>query len=431
MNYNEFIKILECEMVESVGCTDPSSIAYVAATAKQYVPESDFRIEAYITPNLIKNVSAVVIPGTKDLYGAKNAAALGAICGDPKLELAGLTDVTDNQILQAKKIVNEGKVHLNVADSVERLYIKIVLSSAKHVAEVELKKEYNNIFSIKVDGKWILKNESSDTNEKDFSYDFNVLSLKNILDFTENVPIKNLYHVKRAIELNVKIAEDGLQNPYGIESGRCIKKTFSNRKSKNNISKCSSMWVAAGIDARMGGSPLPAMSNAGSGNEGIACTNSIYGASLMLGSSEEKMIRATTLSSLVAIYIKKQIGNLATICSGIIAGVGFGCGLVYLYGGGVHEMINVIKNMFGNLTAIICDGAKASCALKLASCTEAAVLAANLAMDNIALPANNGMVGHGEYDSIRYFVRCAGEGLAAMDHVVIDIILNKENDENS
>ena len=301
--------------------------------------------------------------------------------------------------------------------------MEITVTTEHDTVTAVLKDGYTNVTNIIVNGNDIMADQECSDGCSEPSYD--ILSLDSIIEFADNADMKQLELIANGLKMNEELACAGLEESYGAQLGRVIRDRMAGENIKDNVAYNAMMWTAAGVDARMAGCSLPAMSNTGSGNQGIVCTMPVFGASKAIGASWENTVRSAAVSCLTAIYIKYRIGALSTVCGCAVAGTGSSCGIVYLYGGRKKEMIDVLKNMFGNVAGIICDGAKASCSLKAATCINAACIAAELAMNGFGLEATNGIVGKGEEDSIDYFVRTSREGLSAMDHVIIDIIMNK------
>lgn len=421
MMYEEFDKILNYEMMPALGCTDPIGIAYCAATARKHAKGEIQKIDAIFSGKLVKNAIAVVIPGSGGLCGVSIATALGVTCGDADKKLEVLQGITKAQVEDAVELEKSGKLNVSIADNGIALYMEIRLVTDQSNVTVVLQDGYTNIVKIVVNGDVIL---SADDDAGDDGYRYDLLNLDSIIDFAENAPLDNMKIIQDGLKMNEALAEAGLSRDFGANAGQRIRDRMA-KNCADNLSYSAMMWSAAGVDARMSGCELPAMSNTGSGNQGIVCTMPVYGAAKALGSSWEETVRATALSCLISIYIKHRIGALSTVCGCVVAGTGSSCGIAYLQGGRKAELLDAIKNMFGNLAGMICDGAKASCALKTATCINAACMSADLALDGFGLESTNGIVGKGEEDTIDYFVRTSKQGLASMDEVIIDILLNK------
>lgn len=423
MEYGEFVRILEHEMMPALGCTDPIGIAFCAATARKYAKGSIVKVEAAFSGKLIKNATAVIIPGSGGRCGVSIATALGVVCGDADRKLEVLEGITPQQVMEAVRLEESGNLTVTTAETDIALYMEITVTTEHDTVTAVLKDGYTNVTNIIVNGNDVMADEDLADEEPALRYD--LLELDSIIDFADNTNMEQLELIARGLEMNEELARAGLEESYGAQLGRVIRDRMAGESIKDDVTYNAMMWTAAGVDARMAGCPLPAMSNTGSGNQGIVCTMPVLGAARALGSPWETTVRAAAVSCLASIYIKYRIGALSTVCGCSVAGTGSACGIIYLYGGRKKKMTDVLKNMFGNVAGIICDGAKASCSLKAATCINAACIAAELAMNGFGLEATNGIVGQGEKDSIDYFVRTSGEGLSAMDQVIIDIIMNK------
>lgn len=421
----KILHLMESGMAPALGCTDPAGIALCAAAARKGIKGEIVKVEAVFSLNLLKNVAAVNIPKTDNLCGARIAAALGIVGGNADKGLEVLEDVTSEHIRAACELEQSGKLTVKVSDDPDKLHMNIKITTDEGVGEATIRGGYANIVSVKVNG--CEQMEQEETVEAVAAVDedtFELLSLDTILDFIETVPLDWLGRVKEGIEMNKALAMEGLKGYNGCEVAGMLKEKMP-EDGKASLLETTALWTAAGVDARMSGCPLPAMSNSGSGNQGIVCTLPVYGASLALGTDEETVIRAATLSCLISAHIKHKVGLMTSTCGECIAAIGAGCAITYMRGGRRKELVAVLKNMAGNIAGMICDGAKQSCTLKMATCVYAAVLASDLAMRGFALKETNGIVGADEGDTIDNFVKVSTEGLANMDNVIMDIIMNK------
>lgn len=431
MNRKMFIDILEKEMVPALGCTDPVGVAYATACAKKYVEGEMLSIIGEISVNIIKNASAVCIPKTGGKCGVSLALALGAIGGNSEKGLEVLSDITGEDVENAEKLINRGIAQVNVSENEKKLYMRVVLQTDQDEAIIVTEDSYTNITSIKVNGKPILFDESKEAHsenndDRKTEIFYGNLSLESILKFAETVPIDQLEIIQTAVKMNMAVAEEGLANDYGVSVGRSIQSFIETGKMDKGIVSYAMMWTAAATDARMAGCDIPVMSNTGSGNQGLASTIPVISIAKKMGIPYEKMVRAVTISSLVTIYIKNKLGELSAVCGAAIAGAGTSCGVVYLLDGTADNMLAAIQNIFGDVAGMICDGAKAGCSLKVATCTNTGVLAALLAMENRNIKGTDGIVGYGETQTIDNFIKISTEGMDKMDNTILEIILNKE-----
>lgn len=430
--YNEFAKIIEHEMVPALGCTDPIGIAFTASSAVKAATGGEGKLSAddivsvtgYYSNNLIKNVSAVKIPGTNGLCGASIATALGVIAGNSNKKLEALKGITEEQVAHAVSLDASGKIKIERAKTDKKLYMKVEVKILNKIASVTVEEQYTNVTSVEVNGEELPGASGGDVDDR-AGYRYDLLSLDNIIDFADNADLSQMAHIKEAIAMNKKLASVALDDDCGLQVGKYFRDNMGDMKCNATYEACK--WTTAGVDARMEGCELPAMSNTDSGNQGIASTMIVMGAGKALGKSEEEILRAVALSCLTAIYIKSRLGALSTVCGAVIASTGSSCGLAYLQGGGKPEIVAAMKNMSATLAGMICDGAKATCALKVAACANAACLAAGLALQGLSPDYNNGIVGSGEEDTIDYFIRTSNDGLEMMDAVILDIIMEKAN----
>lgn len=425
MDKDKIIGVLEEELIPALGCTDPIAIAYAAALAKKYSKGEIEEVNCILSTNIIKNASAVCIPGTSGRYGVALAAALGAIAGNADLGLQSLKEINESDVNNALELIDKELIHINAADNGKALYIKIELKTDMEEAVVVIEDSYMNVVYISVDDEvHINKTVSKSTIKKqtEVSTDF---SLKKILDFANTVPLEDLGIIEEAINLNLKVAEEGISDDYGLSVGKTIKKSIEAGHLCEDLSSVSMMWTASAVDSRMAGCELPAMSNTGSGNQGIAATVPVAAVGKKLNKDREAIIRAVTISNLVTIYIKSKLDLLTSVCGATIAATGASCGVVYLLGGGEKQMEYALHNTLGNVAGMLCDGAKASCSLKIATCTNAGVQAALLALNNISIKESDGIIGKNEKDTINNFVDIVHKGMMMADDVILDIIMKK------
>jgi L-cysteine desulfidase len=425
MNHEYIIELLEKEMVPALGCTDPAGIAFAAAFARSHGSGEVKRISCSLSANIIKNAAAVCIPRTNGRCGVGLAIALGAFGGDPKLGLEIFSGITEDQIQIAESFIASGQLHLQVADSEKKLYIKLEMETEKDLAEVVIQDRYTNIISLRVNGKEKIVAGSPFSEEAD-ERSYPELSLSTILAFAETVPLEKLTIIEKAAEMNMIIAEEGMAGDYGISVGRNIRESVGQGVLAEDYSTTAMMWVAAATDARMAGCDIPVVSNTGSGNQGLASTIPVISIARKMGADYEQMIRALAISSLVTIYIKNRLGFLSAVCGAVIAGTGTACGAAYLLGGREAELLSAMKSVLGNAAGMVCDGAKAGCSMKVATCTQAGVLAALLAVKGYGIQGTDGVVDEEEEKTIDNFIQIATVGMEGMDRVLLDIILKKQ-----
>lgn len=425
MNHDAILQILEKEMVPALGCTDPAGIAYAAALARKYANGDIRKISSFLSANIIKNAAAVCIPRTDGRCGVALAIALGAFGGDPDKGLEVFSDITEGQIQAAESFVAAGRLQLQVSDLDKKLYIRLEVETDEDLVEVIIEDSYTNIVSLKVNGDIRISLEKTNL-EKEELLPYESLSLRSILEFAETVPLEKLNVIRQAAEMNMVIAEEGMKEEYGIALGPNMRESIRQGILSGDYGNTAMMWVAAATDARMAGCDIPVVSNTGSGNQGLASTIPVISIARKMGVSDEKMIRALAISSLVTIYIKSRLGFLSAVCGAVIAGAGTACGVGYLLGGREKELLSALKSVLGDVTGMVCDGAKAGCSMKVATSTQAGVLAALLAVKGFGITGTDGVVDDEEERTIDNFIRVATVGMEGMDRVLLDIILKKE-----
>lgn len=426
MDFNGILRIIDKEMVPALGCTDPAGVAYAAAYSKKYGKGKILSIEAELSANVIKNAFAVAIPNTNGRCGITLALALGATVGKEEKKLEVFSDITEEGIKEADRLIASKKVHVSAADNDKKLFIRVSLQTEEAQVEVVIEDTYTNVTSLSINGKehlLLLEPLKSNGNEEELPYYY--LSLKSILDFSVRVPIDKLERIQQAVDLNMDIAKKGMEGGYGISVGRNIQNAVRRGTMCEDYSTIAMMWTAAATDARMAGLSYPVISNTGSGNQGLASTIPIIAIAEKREESYEKLIRAVTISSLVTILIKHKLGVLSAVCGATIASTGVACGLVYLMGGSEKDMLTAMKSVVGNVVGMVCDGAKAGCSMKVATCTQAAVLAALMAIEGFGIQGTDGIVDDSEEKTIDNLIKLATSGMEKVDQVLLDIILEK------
>ena len=411
--------LLKDQLKPATGCTEPIAIAYAASLAKKELAgEAVTKIDVSASVNIIKNTMGVTIPGT-ELIGIDIAAALGIqVQPDKKFEL--LKDLTGQDIKKAVAMVKEKKVNFEISSSSKKLYIEVRIETETSYSKVVIEDEHDIITLIETDGQIKYKAEDHNAGHK---FDLSEINLKEIWNFAQEADTDQLDIVKRSITMNRILAEDGLKKHYGMDVGKSM---YQPDIENMNFSTYPVALAAAGSDARMSGSKHSAMSNSGSGNQGITATLPVIAFFETSGDKNvEKLVRAVTLSHLVSIYIKSKVGRLTPICGANIAGMGASAGISYLQGGKLKEYYASIQNMIGNVSGMICDGAKPGCAMKVATSVSAALMASNLAMKGISIGSFEGIVSDHVEKSIDNFSRVAVEGFSEADKTILDIMIRR------
>lgn len=430
MDKQKVIDILNSEMELATGCTEPAAIAFTAASAARHLGgEQAESIHVLASGNMIKNAMAAGIPGT-NYTGMEYAAGIGAMGGDPDKKLQVITGVDLSVYANAQKLVESGKVKVEVAKTTEKLYVDVSLHGATHTARAVISGGHTSLVLVQEDGKTVLENKGEGTQAGGVNPEEirSTLSVEKIFEFIESIDPKNdpLDIIRQSISVNTAISEEGLKNDYGLKIGKTVRKEMEKGFIGNNmVSNVVSVTTAA-ADARMAGAPFAVVSNSGSGNQGITTTMPVVAAAKWLKSGEDRMIRAVTLSNLIAIYIKSKFGRLSAMCGATVAGTGAACGVTYLLGGGLKQISYAIQNMIGNVTGMLCDGAKADCALKINTCTNAAMQSAFMAMQGLRVQKTDGIVEDDVEKSIDNFTALGNKGSVAMDSLVLHMMLHKD-----
>jgi len=421
----QFIDILNHEMVKTVGCTEPTAIVIAAAQAKKYINGDVVHINVKASRNILKNAFSVKIPGTCSC-GINLAAALGTMGLDPEKNLEILSDLKDEDIEKAKNMVDSGLVSVELAESQKKIYVEVGIETEESYSRAVIEDFHDNVVLIEIDGaKKKLKTNPKALHEDVLKMD-NV-NLDSIIEFINCVDTAKLDMIKNCIAMNVNIGFEGLKNNYGLKVGKSIKSNIEGNVLANDYSSHAIALTAAGSDARMAGCNLPVMSNSGSGNQGISATIPVVAFAENITSNEETVLRAVTLSNLVTIYIKSILGRLSPLCGATISSIGACCGIVFLMGGTSDDIKSSIQNSMGNITGIICDGAKSGCALKVATCTSAAFQSAICIMDGNYLSSTDGIIEDNPEDTIKNFAKIGNQGMFDTDKIVLDVMMKKAN----
>lgn len=428
---SELIELLHKEVKPALGCTEPIAVALAAAkateTLKTEVPVlSEYELDVEVSGNILKNGMGVGIPGT-GMVGLYIASALGAVCGESEYGLEVLKDLTDKDVETAKGLVDAGKVRIKVADSPKILYVKVTVSSAGHKAWTVIEDDHDRIVETGLDSSSISdlrKGGDGETAPVKCTLDYN-LTVKEIYSFAQSAAFEDIKFILADRDLNLALAREGLSGDYGLNVGKAIRENQQEVFGDDFISFAMGMTAAAS-DARMAGCKLPAMSNSGSGNQGITVSMPVIAYALKYDVDDEKLARALIMSNLVAIHIKGYLGKLSALCGCVIASTGSSCGIVYLRGGSYEQVCSAIKNMIGNITGMVCDGAKVGCAMKVASGVACAVQSCVLALRGTCIKETDGIIDKDIEKTIRNLGRIGSAGMQSTDHLIQQIMLCKE-----
>lgn len=419
------IALIQREVVPAVGCTEPIAVALCTARATETLGQRPEKITVMLSANILKNAMGVGIPGT-GMIGLPIAIALGAIVGRSEYELEVIKDVTPETLEEGKAYVDEKRIDIRLKTGItEKLYIDVVCEAADHKAEAVISGSHTNFVYISKDGKTLL--DVKNTGGEDGDNGDPELCMRTVYDFATTTPVDEIAFILKTRQYNLKAAEESVKGNFGHCLGKTIDRPLSHGIFGNSIFSHILSKTASACDARMGGAMIPVMSNSGSGNQGICATNPVAVYAMENENTEEELIRALTLSHLTAIYIKQSLGKLSAVCGCVVASIGSSCGITYLMGGDYNRVCNSVKNMIANLTGMICDGAKPSCSLKIASGVSTALLSSLLAIEGRCVTAVEGIIDNDVDRSIRNLTRIGSETMNQTDEMVLDIMTHKQN----
>ena len=420
----DFIGLLKKEVIPAEGCTEPVAVAYATAMAATYLDDEIKEIKLLLSANIIKNALGVGIPGTGKI-GIEIAAALGTIIKKPEKKLEILSDFSKEDLSKANQLVDQKRIQVLQKMTSEKLYIEAILKSEKHSSRVIICKNHTKIIKIEKDNHVLYEENVCSSEEKEDTK--TGLTVENIYNFATNVDFKDISFILECADMNRKVSKEGMKGGYGLQVGNKISaKSDKNSYLLNNATLKIISATAAASDARMDGCTMPIMTTAGSGNQGIACTLPVIELARMLESSDEELARALVISDLMVIYIKEHMGRLSPLCGAGIAGsTGACCGMTYLQGGSFEQMNYAISNMIATLSGLICDGAKTTCALKIATGTNAAIQCSTLALNNISPTGKDGIIFDHVEDTIKNIGKLVREGLTHTDDTILSIMLAK------
>ena len=372
--YQAYVQILKEELVPAMGCTEPIALAYAAAKAREVLGAVPDEVKVEASGSIIKNVKSVIVPNTNHLKGIPAAAAAGIIAGQADKELEVIAEVSDEQIARMKEFLENTKITVEHVDNGITFEIIVTLKKGDSYSQVRIANYHTNIVHIEKDHKVLLDIPVEGESEEGLT-DRSLLDMKDIWDFINTVEVDDIREViGRQIEYNTAIADEGLRGDYGANIGSVLLDTYGDQ----DVKVRAKARAAAGSDARMNGCELPVIINAGSGNQGMTCSLPVLEYAKELKADEDKTYRALALSNLVAIHQKTGIGRLSAYCGAVSAGAAAGAGIAYLCGGGYEEVIHTVVNALAIVSGMVCDGAKASCAAKIAESVDAGILGYNM-----------------------------------------------------
>ena len=421
--YQVYLSILKAELVPAMGCTEPIAIAYASALAAQTLGATPEEVEVFSSPNIIKNVKSVVVPHTGGLQGIQAAAAAGIISGKADLKLEVLSGITPEQIEMIREYLEKTPISSQKSDQDFIFDIQVRVRAGQHTAFCEIAGSHTNVIRLEKDGEVLVQLDfcEDDENESggDDAPDYSLLNIRSIVEFADHVKLEDVKEtLDRQIQYNTAISEVGLREHWGAQIGRVLMRSYGG--SVQNRAKAA---AAAASDARMSGCELPVVINSGSGNQGITCSLPVIVYAREIGVSEELLLRALVVSNLVTIHLKTGIGRLSAYCGATSAGCGAGAGITYLYGGKADEISHTVVNAIAIDSGMICDGAKASCAAKIASAVEAGLLGWQMQTQGSEFFGGDGIVTKGVENTIKNVGRVARIGMAGTDREIIDIMI--------
>ena len=415
--YKTCVQVLKEELLPAMGCTEPIAIAYAAAVARRTLGALPERVTVTASGNIIKNVKCVFVPNTGGLRGIPAAAAAGIVAGRDELLLEVISRATEAEQAAIRDYLERTPVAVKLSDSPHIFDIDISVEAGGHTARARLVQHHTNLVRIEKDGE-ILLDAACETAAGDGLCDRSCLSVAGILDFIESAALEDIEGpVRRQIEYNSRIAEEGLSGRWGANIGKVLLDTYG-----SDVKVRARAMAAAGSDARMNGCSLPVVIVSGSGNQGITASLPVVEFAKELCAGYDKTIRAVALSDRVTVHLKSGIGRLSAYCGAVSAGCGSGAGIAYLCGGGLREVEHTIVNSIAIDSGIVCDGAKASCAAKIASAVDAGILGYHMYKNGQEFRAGDGLVTHGVEETIRNIGTLAREGMRETDREILHIM---------
>ena len=417
--YSAYVKILEEELVPAMGCTEPIAVAYAAALARKALGEMPQSVEVHVSANIIKNVRSVVVPHTGGLRGIGAAVAAGIVAGDADRELEVLSAVTEEQVEAMAAYLKDTPISIAASDNGYIFDIQIRANAGEHTAFVQIAGSHTNVIRVEKDGVVLRSLEYTEGGQAEKT-DRSLLNVEQIIEFADCVDIEDVKAVlDRQIDFNTTIAEEGLSGKWGANIGRVLLNAYG-----NDVANRAKATAAAGSDARMSGCEKPVVINSGSGNQGMTASLPVIVYAKELNTTREQLYRALVVSNLVTIHLKTGIGRLSAYCGATSAGCGAGAGITYLYGGKANEISHTIVNAVAINSGMVCDGAKASCAAKIASAVEAGLLGMQMQMQGEQFYGGDGIVVKGVENTIRNVGRLARYGMAETDKEIINMMIS-------
>lgn len=420
---NQIIALVKREVVPAIGCTEPIAVALCVARATETLGQTPAHISVKLSANVLKNAMGVGIPGT-GMVGLPIAIALGSLIGKSAYQLEVLKDITPEAVEQGKQYIAQKRIHIALkSDTAEKLYIEVTCQAGEQQATAIIAGGHTTFVYVQQDETVLLDNRTPAAQEE--SRDAIQLTLRKVYDFATTAPLDEIRFILDTAKLNKAAAEQSFTSDYGHGLGRLFGDGKMQQLMGNNTFSHILAYTSGACDARMAGALIPVMSNSGSGNQGISATMPVVIYAEENGKSEEQLIRALMLSHLTVIYIKESLGRLSALCGCVVAATGSSCGITWLMGGEYQEVSFAVQNMIANLTGMICDGAKPSCALKVTTGVSTAVLSAVMAMNGRCVTSVEGIIDADVDQSIRNLTKIGSCGMNETDNLVLDIMTSK------
>lgn len=419
----QIIDLVKREVVPAIGCTEPIAVALCVAYATETLGCRPEKIEVFLSANVLKNAMGVGIPGT-GMIGLPIAIALGAIIGKTEYQLEVLKDCNPEEVARGKEMIDANCIDIKLKENIsEKLYIEVTCHAHGHKATATIAGQHTNVVYLAYDDE-VRINKSTTTTQAANDEDIK-LNMQRVWEFATTAPIEEIEFIRDAAKLNKAAAEFSFKGNYGHCLGKTMQGELEQSIMGNNTFTHVLSYTSAACDARMAGAMVPVMSNSGSGNQGIAATMPVVIFAEDNKNSDEQLIRALMLSHLTTIYIKQTLGRLSALCGCVVATTGASCGITYLMGGDYTQVTYAVKNMIANLTGMICDGAKPSCALKITGSVANCMMAAMLAIEGRYVTALEGIIDEDVDSCIRNLTRIGSQGMNETDHLVLDIMTHK------
>lgn len=418
--YANYLNILKHELVPALGCTEPIAIAYASAKACQVLGDFPDAIVMSCSGNIIKNVKGVTVPNSGGMKGIDVAAILGAVGGNADMALEVLEGITPEHIRRTRELVKQRICSCILVENVANLYITAKVIKDSHYAEVTIINHHTNITRIVKDGE-VLLDQPVEAEDLDAGVDKSTLTVKDILDFADQVKMEDIEEIiDRQIKMNTAISQEGLDNNYGAQIGKTLMHVWG-----KGVTTRACARAAAGSDARMGGCSMPVVINSGSGNQGMTVSLPVIAYAEEWEVSREKMFRSLVVSNLIAIHQKYYIGSLSAYCGAVSAACGAGAGITYMYGGSYQQVSLTIINTLGNVGGIVCDGAKPSCAAKIASSVDAALMAFHLSIQNKSFLPGEGIIKGDVEETIKSMGYIGRVGMRGTDTEILNVMIDR------